>query len=150
MVEKRGAGHLDLDRSVPTNEHLVIHFWIVVGKPHLTSKCLSPDHVLIGPRLPTIRPLVIAAGGNIPLQWMAAKREKLRRLSGVNCSFPSTRPGSSNCRRSDGLVSRPLPLFSRCLGALLFAVIGMDRCCAKEHITLLNNGKTKSRPEGWN
>ena len=35
---------------------------------------------------------------------------------------------------SDGLVSRPLRLFSRCLGALLFAVIGMDRCCAKEHI----------------
>jgi hypothetical protein len=32
---------LDLDRSVPTNEHLVIHFWIV-GQPEVIHKRDSP------------------------------------------------------------------------------------------------------------
>ena len=48
---------LDLDRSVPTNEHLVIHFWIV-GKPYLTG---------LGESCPSPR-LKCLAGGNDELQ----------------------------------------------------------------------------------
>jgi hypothetical protein len=51
--------------------------------------------------------LVIAAGGGIPLHWMAAKMEKLRRLSGVNCSFPSTLP------KEHIQTGGPLPVESR-------------------------------------
>ena len=64
----------------------------IVGKPHLASMCLSPDHVLIGPRLPTAR-----LWGS---QQVAAfrctgwqRKGRSRGLSGVNCSFPSTPPG---------------------------------------------------------
>jgi hypothetical protein len=44
--------------------------------------------------------------------------------------------GGENREAPTALVFRPSPLFNRCLGASLFAVIGMDRYCAKEHIQI--------------
>ena len=70
------------------------------------------------------RPLVIAAGGGIPLHWMAAKVEKAPTVVRRQLFIPFNTP---KCRPSDGLVFRPLPPVSRCLGALLFPMIGIDR-----------------------
>jgi hypothetical protein len=83
--------------------------WIV-GKPHLTPTCLSPDHVLIE-----------------PLHWVAGLIAFSTLWSTSPFSLRALDEGCSICfalwkrkwRSSDGLVSGPLPLFSRCLGALL-------------------------------
>jgi hypothetical protein len=74
-----------------------------------------PDRTVAAHRTP----LGVAIGGSIRC---TAKRRRPRRFSGVNCSFPSTRPGVPIFAGQAVWLCRPLPLFSRCLEASLISV----------------------------